>query len=43
MQFDVVLSFDIEEKRGLDILGEEIRVLYPDYSVSITPDVDMTD
>ena len=43
MEFDVVMSFDIDARRGLDILGEEIRALYPDYSVSITPDVDMTD
>lgn len=43
MRFDVVLSFDIGQKEGLDILYKELGDKYPDYSITITPDVDITD
>lgn len=42
MRFDVVLSFDIQPKEGLKILHEEMRQAYPDYSVTIAPDVDVS-
>ncbi len=42
MTFDVVLSFDIQPKEGLGILYEEIRQAYPEYKITITPDVDVS-
>ena len=43
MRFDVVLSFDIDPREGLSILYEEIQKAYPDYSIQIVPDVDISD
>ena len=43
MRFDVVMSFDIRPKEGVEILRKEIGQLYPDYSVLIIPDVDVSD
>lgn len=43
MRFDVVMSFDIPAKEGLSILYADIQAAYPDYAISITPDVDITD
>ena len=42
MQFDVVMSFDIQPKEGLRILHEEIQRAYPGYSIAIVPDVDVS-
>ena len=43
MRFDVVLSFDVDTKEALKTLYDDIGKVYPDYSVSITPDVDISD
>jgi len=43
MSFDVVLSFDIEPKKGVSIIHEEILKKYPDYHIEISPDVDVSD
>ncbi len=43
MRFDVVMSFDIDPKEGLCILYDEIHQAYPDYTVQIVPDVDISD
>lgn len=43
IQFDVVLSFDVERQMALDTLMREVQAAYPDYTVQITPDVDLTD
>ena len=43
MRFDVVMSFDINPKEGLEILMGQIREAYPDYEILITPDLDLTD
>ncbi len=43
MTFDVVLSFDIKPSEALRILCEEIRADYPEYTVQIAPDVDVSD
>lgn len=43
MRFDVVMCFDIDPKKGLHILQEEIQQTYPDYAVQIVPDVDVSD
>ena len=43
MRFDVVMSFDIDPKEGLQILYGEMKEAYPDYSFHIAPDVDVSD
>ncbi len=43
MRFDVVMSFDVDHDEGLRILHDEISAIYPDYSLSIVPDVDISD
>lgn len=40
MRFDVVISFDIERTQALATLTEEIKNLYPDYTLQIVPDID---
>ena len=43
MRFDVVMSFDIRPKEGIEILLKEIGQAYPDYAIQIVPDVDVSD
>lgn len=43
IRFDVVLSFDIEPKKALEIIYGALSPLYPDYTLIIAPDVDVTD
>lgn len=43
MRFDVVLSFEADVKEVLEHLYGEIGAAYPDYSIAITPDVDISD
>ena len=43
MQFDVVMSFDIKPREGVKIICDEIREVYPEYSISVAPDVDISD
>ena len=43
MRFDVVMSFAIRPQEGLRILYEEIGKAYPQYRLSIVPDVDISD
>ena len=43
MTFDAVMSFDIQPREGLKILCEEIQAAYPDYRITIAPDVDVSD
>ena len=43
IRFDVVASFDIDKKEALKILYGEVCALYPEYQVTIVPDVDVTD
>jgi len=43
MRFDVVMSFDIRPKEGVEILRKEIGEAYPDYDLLIIPDVDVSD
>ena len=43
VRFDVVVSFDIDKKEALKILYGEVCALYPDYTVIIVPDADVTD
>lgn len=43
LQFDVVLSFDVERKEALNTLTQEVQAKVPGYAVQITPDVDLAD
>ena len=43
MTFDVVMSFDIKPREGLQIIYEEIKKAYPEYDIQIAPDVDVSD
>ncbi len=43
MRFDVVVSFDIDHQEAVKIMHEEVQALYPDYTISIIPDIDATD
>ena len=43
MRFDVVMSFDIRPREGLRILQEALAKAYPDYTMQIAPDVDVSD
>ena len=43
MMFDVVMSFDISPKEGIQILYKEIQEVYPEYNIQIAPDVDVSD
>ncbi len=43
MRFDVVLSFDIDQKEGIEIICKEVQEAYPDYELTIVPDIDITD
>ena len=43
MRFDVVMSFDIQPQKGIEILSEAVSKEFPDYEIVIIPDVDITD
>ena len=43
IRFDTVVSFDVDRTEALTTLYEEVGALYPDYTLQIVPDVDMTD
>ena len=42
MTFDVVMSFDIRPAEGLKIIRAELERAFPDYSIDIAPDVDVS-
>ena len=43
LQFDVVLSFDVEHKAAINTLTQEVQAQFPSYTVQITPDIDLAD
>ncbi len=43
MRFDVVFSFKIPAKEGLEIVRADMKELYPDYDFVIVPDVDLSE
>lgn len=43
MRFDVVLSFDITQKEGVEILQKTMGENFPEYQILIVPDLDITD
>ncbi|MBQ4400284.1 MAG: cation transporter, partial [Alphaproteobacteria bacterium] len=42
MRFDVVMSFGIIPEDGVKTLYEEIRQAYPQYDLTVAPDVDVS-
>ena len=43
MRFDVVVRFDIDQKEAVAIMMQQVQELYPDYAVTIVPDIDVAD
>lgn len=43
MRFDVVMSFEIRPREGVEILLGELQQAYPDYHIEIAPDIDISD
>ena len=43
MRFDVVLSFDIDQKEGIEIIRKEVQEAHPEYELNIIADVDIAD
>ena len=43
MRFDVVVSFDIDHKEAVGIMTQQVQQLYPDYTVNIISDIEVTD
>lgn len=43
MRFDVVLSFDIPQQKGLEILHSKLSAEFPEYEFNIVADLDITD
>ena len=43
IRFDVVVSFDVDRKEAMQTLYSEISAMYPDYAITIVPDVDAAD
>lgn len=43
MRFDIVISFDITPKEALEEVCREVKEAFPDYTVEITPDRDISD
>ena len=43
MRFDVVMSFDIDHHEGIETLYREVGEAFPDYRLTIVPDIDITD
>ena len=43
IRFDVVFSFDISHSEGIDTIRRELSELYPDYELTISPDIDVSD
>ena len=42
MRFDVVLVFDIDPEKAINILMDELKKEYPDYNILIIPDIDVS-
>lgn len=43
IRFDVVMSFDIRQSEGIEIICDEIKEIYPEYHLIIVPDIDISD
>jgi cation diffusion facilitator family transporter len=42
MRFDVVMTFDINHSEGVAILIEELKKVFPEYNITINPDIDVS-
>lgn len=42
MRFDVVMTFDINHSEGVAILTEELKKVFPEYNITINPDIDVS-
>ena len=43
MRMDAVISFDRKADEAVRELTEEVKAAYPDFTVTIVPDVDISD
>ena len=43
MRFDVVISFDIDHSEAVKILQSELKKDFPDYTIHINPDIDISE
>lgn len=43
LRFDVVMDFDIDPKEGILQICKEVQEMYPDYRITVVPDVDLAD
>lgn len=43
MRFDTVLSFSVSFKEAMETMKKEIKAAYPDYEITITTDVDISE
>ena len=43
MSFDVVLSFDCDTNAAIKEIYEEIKEMYPDYTIFVQHDIDITE
>ena len=43
LRFDVVLSFEIKPAEAIPVLCKEVQEAFPDYTLEITPDVDLSE
>ena len=43
MRFDVVFSFDVEAKAALETIWQAVHARWPEYTLTIAPDLDLTD
>ena len=43
LRFDTVLSFEIQPSQALKILCEELHAAFPEFTLQITPDVDLSE
>ena len=41
VRFDVVISFDIDRAEAIGVLTDEVKELFPDYTLQIVPDIDV--
>lgn len=43
LRFDTVIILDMDRKDAIKIIKDEIKEIYPDYSVEIAPAIDIDD
>ncbi len=43
IRFDVVMSFDVDQKEAREQIYDEVKEMYPDYKVFVVSDVDISD